>query len=356
MFINILRGMLSKEMIYLILYDIVFFISNVLAYNELKQKKNKKIYIYILILVGIIIGTFGKLGIDYDSYNKIIKLNIKREYFYNILSNITNRNINLYYMTVMSLNFIMLYYIATLLKIRYKYFYISFFINFYFLDSVNIIRSIQAQLIALIGFSLYIKRKKIKGYIFFISTIFFHKTAILNLIFLFFSLLKKMTLKKIYLSMIIGLIFGNIFKGIIEHFFVESNYLTYLNTEGKDFTIRWWFLNITTIFTKIVLIFFLIFKFQKNRKFYKKYRSVIKVIIVAILLYLMLFFMDISPHVYQRIIIIIMSLNIILLPKFLEYSYLRKKDLYIYYICVLLIFILNNIQVIRTFYSRVILL
>lgn len=353
MFNNILKGMLSKEMLYLILYDIFFLLYNVLAYKELKGRKIKKVYIHIIVLVGIIIGTFGKLGMDYESYRKIITLGIKKEAFYNILTLLSNKNINIYYSMVMIMNFILLYYIAKILKIKYKYFYISFFITFYFLDSINIIRSIQAQLISLIGFSFYLNKKKIKSYIIIILTLLFHKSSLINLIFLKFSFLKKITISKIICSIVIGILFNKVFKEIVSIFLKNNKYLIYIIGE-KVFTIRWWFLNIGTISIKVLLILYFLFKFQKNIRFYKNYKSLIKILITGILSYIIILFMDVSPYVYQRIIIVIMSLNIILLPKFLEYTYMRKKELFFYYTCVFLIFILNNLQIIRVFYSRII--
>ena len=139
-----------------------------------------------------------------------------------------------------------LYILSKILKIKYYLFSISLFINFYFLDSINIIRSFQAQLIILIGIIFYLNKNKIKGYFFIIGSVFFHKTAIINFILILLKKVNKLTFTKLLIVSLTGILFNIFLLNIVTLIFKNSKYIVYIQNE-RNFNFSWWFLNINII-------------------------------------------------------------------------------------------------------------
>lgn len=352
--IEIFKGtILREEIIYLLLYNMIFLLVNSLAYYELNKKIKKKYLIFILLICCIIIGVFSKLGSDYYNYFKIVKgqgyYNI--EFLYKKLIIISGQNISLYFLYVMIINTILIYILIKKLKIKYAVFFMSFWINFCYLDSLNIIRSIQAQLITLCGIVFYLKRKYLKSYILLIGSFFFHKTSILNLFLINLKVIKKINLKYIFGAIIIGILGNRFIFRVLNVIFYDSKYIVYVNnTVEANFS--WWFLNISLLVIKILFLVYFLYVFQKNEFFYSKYKFIVQGLCFGTLICLSLIFINLSPYVVIRFLVIIFSYNLILLPKYLECAKLTTFDKIIYFGSALIILILNNIYIIRMLYAR----
>lgn len=328
---------------------------NFLSYLELKNKKINKELRIIFYLIYLIIGIFGKLGIDYYNYKTILKSNESLGLFYDLLNKISFSIIDVYYFFIILLNIFLLEMLQKKFTIRYTFFYISIFINFFLLDSVSIIRSMQAQLIVLLGIIYIILNKKFKGYLLLLISIFFHKTAILNIFLLKFNFFKKINIKKILLIFFIGLTLSKIFYPFLEYIFKETEYKYYLKKTTKDdFKVNWWVLNGINAFLKYYYFYCLLYLYQKNKKFYKNYNLLIKYSIsgfVLITIILSLNFL-LSPYIFLRIQFIINTVQLILLAKFQEYTPFNKKEYLKYLFITAGLYIVNHIYILKIVYGR----
>lgn len=339
--------------IYIILYSIMFILINFLSYLELKNKKISKRIRIVFYLIYLIIGTFGKLGTDYDNYKLILEKNIQLEPFYNLLNRVSFKNINIYYFLIMLLN---IYFIETLRKkfnIKYIFFYISVFINFFFLDSLSIIRSIQAQFIIILGFIYIVSNRKVRGYFLILISTFFHKTAILNIFLLNFHFLKKIPKKKILLIFLLGIILNNIIYLLLKNILSGTKYIYYINIYGS-FNITWWILNVIISLLKMYYLYKIIALYTDNKIFYKKYNILIKYSISGFILsiFLLSSIFQLSPYIFLRVLFIIFTVHLILLPKFQEYTLFNQKEYLRYLFISIIIYIINNIYIIRLIYAR----
>lgn len=344
-----------KEIMYLIIYNILFLLGNLLGYFEIEQKiklKNKYIFVLIFIFCYIIIGCFSTLGVDYYNYDFIVKNSIKKEMFYKFLTLISFKNVTLFYGYIIVLNILFLYILSKILKIKYYLFSISLFINFYFLDSINIIRSFQAQLIILIGIIFYLNKNKIKGYFFIIGSVFFHKTAIINFILILLKKVNKLTFTKLLIVSLTGILFNIFLLNIVTLIFKNSKYIVYIQNE-RNFNFSWWFLNINIIIQKGIFILYSLSRYNKKKEFFYEYRVLIKALRTGLLLYIGILFVNISPYIFQRVILFLSSFNSILFIKYLEIKRITKKEKIFYYLSSLILLVLNNIYVIRILYNRI---
>lgn len=348
---KILRELQLRDLIYLLSYNIVFIIINIYGYKEIKGKKikNKKIKIILFFSFYIFFGVFSKLAADYYSYKRIVENNLTKEIFYNFLIKNSKGNISIFYFYVVTLNVIFLYNI--LKNMKYKLFCLSFFTSFYLLASINVLRSIQTQLFVLFGMSFYLKKMKIIYYDTLILSPYFHKSSVINIFYWIFKPIKKIKIIYFFIFIFLGIVLNSIVKFIPTNLLLKTEYSEYLIGE-YSFNFSWILLNFSGIAIRIILTIYLLYKYQKNVFFYKKYNSVIRVLIISLLSYISLLFLKGSFHILQRVIIIVFSFNLLLLPKFIEYELLNKRSKIIYYISIIFIFILNNISIIRMLYSR----
>lgn len=348
---RILSELQMRDLLYLLSYNIVFIVMNIYGYKEIKRKKikGKKIKIILFFIFYLFFGIFSKLGSDYYNYKAMVEYNVSKEIFYNFLIKFSKGNIDVFYFYVITLNIIFLYNITK--NMKYKLFCLSFFTNFYLLASINILRSIQAQLLVLLGMSFYINKNKIVSHIMLLLSLLFHKSSIINILYWMFKLIRKIKIIYFFIFIFLGIALDRFVKIILPIILTEIKYSIYLIKEN-NFNFSWMVLNFSGIAIRIVLTLYLLYRYQKNLFFYKKYNSLIRVLIISLLSYISLLFLEGSFHILQRIIIVVFSFHLFLFPKFVEYESLSKKIKITYYLGIILIFILNNISIIRMLYSR----
>lgn len=351
----ILTTFLNNEIfLYVIFYSFIFIFINYFSYLELKNKKiNAKARI-IFYGFYLIIGIYGKLGSDYYSYKEILEKNYSKEIFYNFIRYISFGSINIYYFLVVSLNILFLEIFKKKLNIKYTFFYLSIFVNFFLLDSVNIIRSFQAQLVVLLGFIYIIINKKLKGFFLVLNSIFFHKTAILNIVLFKYSFFKKLSMKKLFLIFLIGIILSKFIYFYLYYFLAGTKYIVYLRK--KIFGVNWFLLNGISSSIKIYYYYNLLSLYQKNKKFYKKYKGLIKYAISGFTLLILIFYLSfsISPYTFLRLLFMISVVHLILLPKYQEYEHFKNKEYLKYVFVIFILHVINNIYILKMFASRIV--
>lgn len=94
--------------------------------------------------------------------------------------------------------------------------------------------------------------------------------------------------------------------------------------------------------------------YTDNKIFYKKYNILIKYSISGFILsiFLLSSIFQLSPYIFLRVLFIIFTVHLILLPKFQEYTLFNQKEYLRYLFISIIIYIINNIYIIRLIYAR----
>lgn len=328
-----------------LLYNILIIIALFFSIREIIYKKrfNRNVFNLVL-LIYFLIGFNNRITFDNINYREMInqtknnknigvfsekiypyileKLNYKYEYFMAIIL-----IFNIYLLKKILKNEKRIYTSLLLYLIGFGY------------ESLNTIRANLGLTIVLFSLNLLKQNKNIKGKIFSLSSIIFHKSMFVPVIFLNF-LKKNWTLKKFVFALGFAILLSRSILKKFIFFILELNffqrYQFYLN-ESKE-QLKWYveiFLKIP-FYINFLATFVIIFFILKNkRKFYlkKDVNIYINFSIIGLILSVGIYNLNLFKYSYMRIFNIFNSCFFIWVPYFLS-----EKKIY-FYIYLLLIFV-----------------
>lgn len=324
------------------------------------SKRSDKIISLLWFVLFVLMGTFGFFTDDYEPYVDLVSLsyaspfsNIHMESIWIGLAELCNGNIDYFRLISFCSLAIAIFYICKLLNIQLKYF-ICYYSLICLSNHLCWIRQPLAMCLFILGTALLFKRRYLLSIIVLLISTLFHKTNIVFICFLVFTLIpvKKKYIIWIYFLSGVMLIFG--FNIIFQINLPISDFLTlYLESEG-EFASR----NIVIVLLSNIILLLqtlqiigTLYHFNSSNniiiQFYVRYIVGLTSIAIALM------FIPYETGVMVKRIMAMASLcNVLILSISLK-SRLFNRKYYRIYLSIILPFVLSQMLTLGNNYTRI---
>lgn len=323
------------------------------------SKRSDKIIIFLWFVLFVLMGTFGFFTDDYEPYVDLVSLsyaspfsNIHMESIWIGLAEFCRGNIDYFRLISFCSLAIVIFYICKLLNIQLKYF-ICYYSLICLSNHLCWIRQPLAMCLFILGTALLFKRRYLLSIIVLLISTLFHKTNIVFICFLAFTLIpvKKKYIWIYFLSGVILIIGFNI---IFQLNFPFSAFLTLYIESEDEFASR----NIVIVLLsnvilllQILQIFGTLYHFNSSNnkiiKFYVRYIVGLTSIAVALM-----FIPYETGVMVKRIMAMASMCNVLILSISLK-SKLFNRKYYRIYLSIILPFMLSQMLTLGNNYTRI---